>query len=321
MNQDRTKRKLTSILSADVVGYRRLAEGAEASQNMLDTVREDILDILLIAITFVAIPPLATSLYRSVNIGWQDVMYLQIVVYLLLFITTLLHRKIPFLYKALIVISLCFLIGSTGIIEVGLLSSGAIFMLFSVILATMFLGVRYGGVFIFASLVLLITVTLGVNQGWIKFDFDIGAAALTPSLWIMQISAFAFFTVILIFSLGRLINYLLDSSNILRERTLELKRTNERVLEEIEEKKRTEDELRKSEEKYRILYESATDGICVAQDGVIKFPNPMLEKITGYSKEELTQKPFTDFIHHEDRAIVLDRHMKRLSGEEPPSTY
>lgn len=296
-------------------------EETEASVNSLETVRENILDTLLIAITFMAIAPLVASLYRSVNIGWQITMYLQLIVYLIFFITTLFRRKILFFHKALIVISLCFLIGGTIIINMGLIGSGDIFMLFSIILATMFLGVRYGGILILASLVVLITAALGVNQGWIIFDFNIETASLVLSSWISGIFAFVFFTVILIFSLGRFINYLVGSSNILRKHSLELKRTNEKVLEEIEEKKRAEDDLKKSEEKYRILYENATDGICVAQDEVIKFPNPKMEEITGYSKEELIQKPFNDFIHPEDRGMVLDRHKRRLAGEEPPPTY
>ncbi len=79
--------------------------------------------------------------------------------------------------------------------------------------------------------------------------------------------------------------------------------------------------LQESEEKYRVLIENANDAIFVVQDALIKFPNPKTEDILGYSKEQLGQIPFTEFIHPGDRNMVSDRHIKRLAGEILPNTY
>jgi two-component system cell cycle sensor histidine kinase/response regulator CckA len=85
-------------------------------------------------------------------------------------------------------------------------------------------------------------------------------------------------------------------------------------------RKQKEEALKESEEKYRLLVENATDAIFIAQDGVIKFPNPKTEEVIGYTQEELAKIPFVDLIHTEDRDIVFERHKRRLKGEEPPST-
>ena len=90
---------------------------------------------------------------------------------------------------------------------------------------------------------------------------------------------------------------------------------------DITDNKRIEEALRESEEKYRLLVENANDAIFIAQDGVVKFPNPRVEVLTGYSVEELAKKPFVELIHAEDRNMVLERHLKRLKGEDFPSTY
>ena len=79
--------------------------------------------------------------------------------------------------------------------------------------------------------------------------------------------------------------------------------------------------LKESEEKYSLLVENANDAIFIAQDEVVKFPNPKTEAMLGYCAEELAKIPFLDLIHPEDRAMVLDRHNRRLKGEEPASTY
>jgi len=86
-------------------------------------------------------------------------------------------------------------------------------------------------------------------------------------------------------------------------------------------KTRAEDELQESEEKYRVLIENADDVILVAQDGFLKFVNPKAVEVMVYSKEELTSRPFVEFIHPDDREMVVERHLKRLKGEELPPVY
>ena len=90
---------------------------------------------------------------------------------------------------------------------------------------------------------------------------------------------------------------------------------------DVTDQKQAEEALLQSEEKYRFLVENANDAIFIAQDDMIKFPNPRAEDLTGYSVEELTKIPFADLIHPEDREMVLNRHRRRLKGESPPSTY
>jgi len=108
---------------------------------------------------------------------------------------------------------------------------------------------------------------------------------------------------------------------LVEERASELVVANEKLIQKIKERKLAEQALRESEEKYRILVENANDAIFVAQDEVIKFPNPKTENISGYSEEELFKISFADLIHPEDKDMVLDRHRKRLAGGELSSTY
>jgi len=79
--------------------------------------------------------------------------------------------------------------------------------------------------------------------------------------------------------------------------------------------------VRESEEKYRLVIENANDAIFIAQDEAVKFPNPKSIEMIGYSAEELVKMPFINLIHPEDRDMVLDRHEKRLSGEELTTIY
>jgi PAS domain S-box-containing protein/putative nucleotidyltransferase with HDIG domain len=53
----------------------------------------------------------------------------------------------------------------------------------------------------------------------------------------------------------------------------------------------------------------------------VVFVNSAAIGMVGYSKEILTSKSFTDFIHPDDINMVVDHHIKRIKGEEVPPIY
>jgi PAS domain S-box-containing protein len=93
------------------------------------------------------------------------------------------------------------------------------------------------------------------------------------------------------------------------------------VLLDLESRLHAEDALLESEVRYRELVENANEAIFVAQDGKLVFHNPRTAKVIGYSSDELISRPFVEFIHPDDRNMVLDRHFRRMKGEELPHIY
>ena len=93
------------------------------------------------------------------------------------------------------------------------------------------------------------------------------------------------------------------------------------VAHNITERKRAEEALHISEEKYRLVVENANDAIFIVQNERIKFPNRQMLVITGYNEEELKSLPFFSFIHADDKDMVMERHRRRLQGENVPATY
>jgi PAS domain S-box-containing protein len=90
---------------------------------------------------------------------------------------------------------------------------------------------------------------------------------------------------------------------------------------EITERRRAEEALRESEEKFRNLVERANDGIAIIQDTLIKYINPRLAEICGYTFDEVAGKPFSVFIYPDEIPKVVDHYQRRLAGEEIPSIY
>ena len=114
------------------------------------------------------------------------------------------------------------------------------------------------------------------------------------------------------------------SDYVLKDRPARLGPALRRALQEKslrEERKRAEEALRESEEQYRILVESASEAIFVAQDGKLRFVNGRSQEIIGYTREELTSRAFIEFVHPDDRELLMDRHIQRQQGVDLPSRY
>jgi PAS domain S-box-containing protein len=84
---------------------------------------------------------------------------------------------------------------------------------------------------------------------------------------------------------------------------------------------KVEEALRDSEDMYRLLVENANEAIVVVQEGILKFVNPKVVEVTGYSKMELESKQITELIHPDDRQMVMENLLKKLKGEWVPAPY
>jgi|GEM_PF-509770 len=90
---------------------------------------------------------------------------------------------------------------------------------------------------------------------------------------------------------------------------------------DITERKRAEEALRESEEKYRNLVERATDGITIIQDTIVKYVNPRLAEMWGGSVQEVIGTLFTDYIYPDELPKVVERYKRRMAGEDVAPIY
>ncbi|MDD5312402.1 MAG: PAS domain S-box protein [Dehalococcoidia bacterium] len=85
-------------------------------------------------------------------------------------------------------------------------------------------------------------------------------------------------------------------------------------VQDITEKARIAEKLRESEEKYRNVVDNANDGIIIVQDGMLKLVNPRATLKMEYTAEELTTRPFLDFVHPDDRDFVTKLYINEFKG-------
>jgi PAS domain S-box-containing protein len=103
------------------------------------------------------------------------------------------------------------------------------------------------------------------------------------------------------------------------QRTVELRSTNKQLREEIARRKKSEEELRESEERYRQLIETANDAIFIADTatGIIVNANKKAEELLGKPLEEILGMHQTQFHSKEDAdhyGRVFKEHVQRGKG-------
>ena len=90
---------------------------------------------------------------------------------------------------------------------------------------------------------------------------------------------------------------------------------------DITEYQQAQEQLRQSEERYRLLFDNAVESILVVQDQNIVFCNPVTCEVTGYPMDEILNDSFVKYIYPEDIEIVLENYRKRVSGVELEGRY
>jgi PAS domain S-box-containing protein len=90
---------------------------------------------------------------------------------------------------------------------------------------------------------------------------------------------------------------------------------------DISERKRTEEALRRSEEKFRTLAETMAAGTFIFQNEKLVYVNEAAQRMTGYASAELLKQDFWKVIHPDHLVMVRERGRARLRGESVPSSY
>ncbi|HWN45379.1 MAG TPA: EAL domain-containing protein [Thermoanaerobaculia bacterium] len=81
----------------------------------------------------------------------------------------------------------------------------------------------------------------------------------------------------------------------------------EGALEDITDRRRAQDALQASEERFRALVQNASDMISILDpDGSVLYASPSHQRLLGHAPEDFVGGNFLDFVHYEDRPLVAN---------------
>jgi PAS domain S-box-containing protein len=128
----------------------------------------------------------------------------------------------------------------------------------------------------------------------------------------------------LLASLRRIANSMLECEQAIlearvEERTRELSQANARLETEIAERRRAEESLRESQERFRLLFEEAPIAYHeIGADGVVRRVNRAECDLLGYgSPDEIVGQPVWDLVSPQWRALARENVLGKLAGTRP----
>jgi PAS domain S-box-containing protein/putative nucleotidyltransferase with HDIG domain len=93
------------------------------------------------------------------------------------------------------------------------------------------------------------------------------------------------------------------------------------MAQDITERKRSEQSLWESEQRFRKLFEEGPIGVSIVSlDLNWKHVNVALCEMTGYTAEELTARSFADITHPDDQSVGIDLAARLIAGKAPSYT-
>lgn len=106
-----------------------------------------------------------------------------------------------------------------------------------------------------------------------------------------------------------------------QERTADLQATNEKLQREVEDRQKAESALQSRDSQFRALAKTVPATVFIVQGEYFKYINPVMEKLSGFTREELYQGTFWEHVDPEYRELVKQRGLARLRGENVPPRY
>jgi PAS domain S-box-containing protein len=267
--------------------------------------RESLVDRVLCVLAFLTPLGLLVSLARVSYQGWRPVYVSHIAVCALVVGVALMRRRMSYLSRVLVLLGSVFFMAAMALFSFGLTSSAGTFLIVVAALAMAFTGHRAGMVAAGAGVVLMAIMGAMICSGAIILPQDLDSYAVSWSTWTANIAAFAVSIATLVVVIGATLRKMESSLALLREDHAELKIVNERLAQEIEDRRLTEKELQDKKQFTDAVIDCLPGTFYVfTEEGQIVRWNKGLETHFGYTADEIRERTPEDWFDEAEVELI-----------------
>jgi PAS domain S-box-containing protein len=228
-----------------------------------------------------------------------------------------LHRSITYEIRASAVLLICYVIGLAILFHLGPLSGGPLWIFASSVLAGVLLGLKAAITALIGNGIILSLLCFWISKGWFGRNYEFftlersGAAAAS----FMILNALAAVSVaLLVRGLQATAEKERKANAIASSERRQLIRAEEKLTKELLERKHTEEELRRSEERYRDIFQNVSDFIYMhdLEGKFIETNRPFINEM-GYSEADLSNLHVSDLLPERYKKDFEDYRKKILA--------
>lgn len=153
--------------------------------------RNKFIDFYLIFLSIVIIFPVASSLYRMEDIGWQPIFSLHILIMMIVFLISAFRKHISTKRKTILLISLFYIAGLAGLLQFGLFSMGLLFFTIASILSFVLLELMYFKIIAALTVITILLIGIFYPYGIIESNIDFIQLVQSRKLWIGAVLSYS----------------------------------------------------------------------------------------------------------------------------------
>lgn len=181
-------------------------EGMSAAywQHRQTTRKNELIDKLLMLFMLLVLVAVFGSVVRFIEIGWQPVMGLHLVLASVLGVLTWQRRVVPYKYKAWTIVGVFFLAALGGLLTFGMVGGNVGIWIITPIYAAALINTRTATYLTGLTMLVFALVGLLSTQGVIHANIDYARYAHSHSIWLSVLLSFPLFTYMIILILKHL---------------------------------------------------------------------------------------------------------------------
>lgn len=183
----------------------------------IDWIKNQLLDSALGGTVLLALPALAASIYRAVNIGFKPVMVLHIVVVIALVFIWLKKATVSYPIRAGVFLGFFYLLGVGGMLQWGFVGLGFPALMMYCLMTALLLGKKQALMAMGLCLLSLAVIAGLVTQEVVVFNIDANQYQYNLSSWVNILTAFTLLVGGLVMLTAKLHGFLLNSIEHLEE--------------------------------------------------------------------------------------------------------
>ena len=233
----------------------------------------------------------------------------------------LLARGPSYKTRAGIALFMFYLIGVIVIFTVGVMSGGPAWLFAFAVLVGVLLGSRAAMIALAVNALTLVVISWLIHTGY--FNQSISLFASTKNM-IMAGASFMLLNSIAAMSVAVLVKGLLSAHQKERDLTNTLKKEHSQLVglkneleQEVLERKQTEEALRKSEQRYRLIADNVADIIwTMGMDLKLSYVSPSIHSMRGFTVAEAMQQDLDEVILPDSHETVMSLFMEKLALAE-----
>lgn len=192
-------------------------------------IQNRVLDRLLVTMGIIAIPVVASSVFRVIDTGWDNVYYMHIAAGGIVLLFAFLRKHLSYSLKTVYLVVIFFLLSASWGLSTGQCGNFVPYLMLSILVSSIFWGRKHAIIIYIACAAVIISFGFLYTRGIITTTINMAEYSAHLSSWVSNLIGFTGLTGLVILVIGDIGYILSEKISTLEKLNLELTRANNEI--------------------------------------------------------------------------------------------